>query len=58
MKIPVDSTTTSALTDAHGRFAGSRSEKTLIVFPSTVIESSVNVTGSPRRPKIESYFKR
>ena len=48
VKIPVDSTTTSALTDAQGRFAGSRSEKTLIVFPPTVIESSVKVTSRPR----------
>ena len=58
VKIPVDSTTTSALTDAHGRFAGSLSEKTLIVLPSTVIESSVKVTGRPSRPRIESYLSR
>ena len=58
VKNPVDSITMSALTSAHGRLAGSRSENTRIVFPLTVIESSVNVTGRPSRPKIESYFKR
>ena len=58
VKWPVDSMTISALTEAHGRFAGSRSAKTLIVLPPTVIVSSVWLTSSPRRPKIESYFRR
>ncbi|CAB5040495.1 unannotated protein [freshwater metagenome] len=58
VKIPVDSITTSVFSAPHGRFAGSRSEKTFIVFPSTVIESSVKVTSRPRRPKIESYLRR
>ena len=43
---------------AQGSSAGSRSAKILIVFPPTVMVSSVKVTGSPRRPRIESYFKR
>ena len=58
VKWPVDSRTTSAPTAAQGSSAGSRSAKILIVFPPTVMVSSVKVTGSPRRPRIESYFKR
>ena len=58
VKWPVDSMTMSALTDAQGRFAGSRSAKTLMVLPPTVMVSSVCETSKPRRPKIESYFKR
>ena len=58
VKIPVDSITTSAPTAFQGRFAGSRSAKTLIVFPPTVSVSAVCETSKPRRPKIESYFKR
>ena len=41
VKKPVDSTTISALTDAHGRLAGSRYANTLMVLPPTVMESSV-----------------
>ena len=41
VKCPVDSITISALRAAHGKLAGSRSEKTLISLPSIVSESSV-----------------
>ena len=41
VKIPVDSITTSAPTDFHGKLAGSRSAKTLITFPPTVRVSAV-----------------
>ena len=58
VKWPVDSMTISALTEAHGRFAGSRSAKTANVFPPTLMLSSVYVTSRPRRPKIESYLSR
>ncbi|CAB4792000.1 unannotated protein [freshwater metagenome] len=58
VKWPVDSRTTSAPTAAQGSSAGSRSAKIFIVLPPTVMVSSVKVTGSPRRPRIESYFKR
>jgi hypothetical protein len=40
VKKPVDSMTMSTPDLAPGRFAGSRSAKTLIVLPSTVMESS------------------
>ena len=58
VKKPVDSMTISALTSPQGKFAGSRSENTRMVLPFTVIESSVKVTGKPRRPSIESYLRR
>ena len=58
VNIPVDSTTTSTPNFPHGIFAGSRSALTAIVFPPTVIVVSVNVTGSFKRPKIESYLSR
>ena len=41
VKWPVDSMTISAFIDAQGKFAGSRSAKTFIVFPPTVRVSSV-----------------
>ena len=41
VKIPVDSTTTSAPTDFQGKFAGSRSAKTFITLPPTVRVSAV-----------------
>ena len=40
VKKPVDSTTISAPTEAQSSLAGSRSAKTLIVLPSTMMESS------------------
>ena len=58
VKIPVDSITISAPTEDHGKAAGSRSAKTLIVLPSTVIESSVWETLLPKGPSIESYLRR
>ena len=41
VKRPVDSMTMSTPSSPQGRFAGSRSSKTLIVLSPTVIESSV-----------------
>ncbi len=58
VKNPVDSTTISAPTEAQSSFAGSRSAKTLIVFPSTMSESSVEEISCFRFPRIESYFSR
>ena len=58
VKIPVDSTTTSTPNLPQGIFAGSLSALTEIVFPPTVIEVSVKVTGLLSRPRIESYFRR
>jgi len=58
VKIPVDSTTTWAPTEAQPRAAGSRSAKTLMFFPPTVIEPSPALTATGSRPKIESYFSK
>ena len=58
VKKPVDSITMSAFRSPQGKFAGSRSSNTLMVFPPTVMESDVYVTGRSRRPSMESYFKR
>ena len=58
VKIPVDSTTTSTPTSLHGRLAGSRSSKTLISLPSTVIPSPEALTSPGSRPRIESYLSR
>src|SRR5580704_9885281 len=41
VNLPVDSTTTCAPTDSQSSFAGSFSAKTLMILPSTVMESSV-----------------
>ena len=41
VKKPVDSITISALSSPHGKLAGSFSAKTRMVFPPTVMESSV-----------------
>ena len=58
VKMPVDSTTMSAPTSPHGRAAGSRSSKTLIDLPSTVMSVSEATTSPGSRPRIESYFSR
>ncbi|CAB5017960.1 unannotated protein [freshwater metagenome] len=58
VNIPVDSTTISAPTAPHGSADGSRSAKTLMVFPPTVMVSSVYVTSIPNRPNIESYLSK
>ena len=58
VKRPVDSITTSTPMSPHGRSAGSRSSKTLISLPSTVIEPPPSVTSPGNRPRIESYFRR
>ena len=55
---PVDSTTTSAPTEAQSSLLGSRSSKTRIVLPSTVMDSSSKVTSPGKRPRIESYLSR
>jgi len=58
VKRPVDSITTCAPTDSQGRAAGSFSLKTLIVLPSTWIESAPDVTLLGRLPRTESYLRR
>ena len=58
VKMPVDSTTTSAPTSLHGSAAGSRSSNTRIDLPSTVMSSAVATTSPSSRPRIESYFSR
>jgi len=58
VKKPVDSTTICAPTDAQSSLAGSRSEKTLICLPSTVMKPSPEVTSFFRLPRIESYLSR
>src|SRR6266436_3366223 len=58
VKRPVDSTTISAPTEAQSISAGSLVLKTLKLFPSTAIVSSVCVTLCGRLPRTESYFKR
>src|SRR5580704_14429213 len=58
VKKPVDSTTTCAPTEAQSSLDGSRSAKTFIVLPSTVMESAVKLTSFFRLPRIESYFSR
>src|SRR6266571_1351981 len=58
VKRPVDSTTMSAPTDAQLISAGSFTLKTLKLFPSTAMVSSVCVTLCGRLPRTESYFKR
>ena len=58
VKMPVDSMTTSTPSSPHGMAAGSRSASTLIVWPSTVMESAVWVTSALRRPRMVSYFSR
>src|SRR5216683_1844017 len=58
VKSPVDSTTMSAPTEAQSISAGSLVLKTLKLFPSTAMVSSVWVTLCGRLPRTESYFKR
>src|SRR5258708_5565979 len=56
VKCPVDSITTCAPTLSHGSAPGSRSLKTLIVLPSTVMPSGPAETLLGRLPSTESYF--
>lgn len=56
VKKPVDSTTTSAPTSLHLRFAGSRSSNALIALPPTTISSEVARTSSGKRPRMLSYL--
>ena len=58
VKKPVDSTTISAPTEAQSSLAGSRSANTLMVFPSTVMESALELTSLFRLPRMESYLRR
>ena len=58
VKKPVDSTTISAPTEAQSSLAGSRSAKTLIFLPSTVMESSPAEMSFLRLPRMESYLSR
>src|SRR4028118_1147641 len=58
VKNPVDSTTTSTPRSPHGRFAGSRSERTFIAVPPIVMPSPSAVTSSDRTPRMLSYFSR
>ncbi len=55
---PVDSTTTDTPSSAHGSRAGSRSAKTRIEREPTTNWSPSTLTGSLRRPWVESYRKR
>ena len=58
VKMPVDSMTMSTPSSPHGMSAGLRSERTLMVWPSTVIVSAVCDTSALRRPRMVSYFSR
>src|SRR6266403_1804228 len=58
VKRPVDSTTMSAPTEAQSISAGSFVLKTLKLFPSTEMVSSVCVTVCGKLPRTESYFRR
>src|SRR5215212_1213850 len=58
VKSPVDSTTTSAPTSAHGRAAGSRSENTRSSLPSMMRPLSLASTSPGKGPRIESYLSR
>src|SRR4051812_7207184 len=58
VKKPVDSSTTSTPRSLHGRFAGSRSSKTLISLPSMMRPSPRTSTSPGYGPRIESYLTR
>src|SRR5690349_11545537 len=58
VKRPVDSMTMSTPSSPHGRLAGSRSSKTLMALPPTVMTSPSCETSTPRGPPTESYFRR
>lgn len=58
VKMPVDSITMSTPSSPHGMSAGLRSDRTLMVLPSTVMVSSVCETSALRRPRMVSYFSR
>src|SRR3954447_20650479 len=58
VKMPVDSSTTSAPSSFHGSALGSRSASALNDVPSTVISSPEYPTSPSSRPRIESYFRR
>ncbi|ODT40797.1 MAG: hypothetical protein ABS62_09645 [Microbacterium sp. SCN 70-200] len=58
VKRPVDSMTMSTPRSPQGRFAGSRSSKTLMALPLTVMESASYETSASRRPPTESYLRR
>ena len=58
VKKPVDSMTTSTLSDFHGRSFGSRNCNTLSTLPSTEMPSSNATISFGRIPRTESYFKR
>src|SRR5690606_21659239 len=58
VKRPVDSMTMSTPSSPHGRAAGSRSAKTLMSLPPTVMTSPSCETSAPRGPPTESYLRR
>src|SRR5690606_14250706 len=58
VKRPVDSMTMSTPSSPQGRAAGSRSARTLMALPSTVMTSPSCETSTPSGPPTESYFSR
>src|SRR5918997_1820477 len=58
VKKPVDSTTTSTPRSPHGRLAGSRSERTFMVFPAILMPSPSAATSSDSTPRMLSYLSR
>lgn len=58
VKMPVDSITMSTPRSPHGMSAGLRSDRTLMVWPSTVIVSAVCDTSAFSRPRMVSYLSR
>src|SRR6185437_1186816 len=58
VNMPVDSTTICAPVEVQSSLEGSRSANTLIVLPSTVMESAVEEISFFRLPRMESYFNK